>query len=85
MTAARSGEVLGAKWSEVDWDRRVWIVPREHMKAGAGHAVPLSDRAVELLSVLAEARLNEYLFPGQAGDGRLCELIAVDGPAPDGA
>ena len=72
LTAARSGEVLGARWSEVDWERKVWTVPRERMKAGAGHEVPLSAAAVELLLVLAQTRLNEHLFPGQAGDGRLC-------------
>jgi integrase len=72
LTAARAGEVLGAKWSEVDWDRKVWTVPPERMKAATGHSVPLSDDAVELLSVLAETRLNEYIFPGQSADGRLC-------------
>ena len=49
LTAARSGEVRGATWSEVDLDAAVWVVPGERMKAGRDHRVPLSDRAIEIL------------------------------------
>jgi len=65
LTAARSGEVYGARWSEVDLDRKVWTVPADRMKAGAEHRVPLSDRAVAILSKLNEERLSEYVFAGQ--------------------
>ena len=53
LTACRSGEVRGARWDEIDLDRRLWTVPAERMKAKTAHRVPLSGRCVELL---AEAR-----------------------------
>src|SRR4029453_7795168 len=61
LTAARPGEVLGARWSEIEGD--VWTVPGERMKTGRPHRVPLSKRAVELLADLP--REGEYVFPGR--------------------
>ncbi|MDI1363349.1 MAG: integrase arm-type DNA-binding domain-containing protein [bacterium] len=49
LTAARTGEVLGADWSEIDLERKVWTVPASRMKAGREHRVPLSDAALEIL------------------------------------
>lgn len=49
LTAARSGEALGATWGEVDRERRLWTVPASRMKAGAEHVVPLSQAALDLL------------------------------------
>jgi integrase-like protein/Arm domain-containing DNA-binding protein len=49
LTAARTNEALGAKWSEVDLDARVWTIPAERMKAGREHRVPLADRAIEII------------------------------------
>ncbi|MGA9322302.1 MAG: integrase arm-type DNA-binding domain-containing protein, partial [Xanthobacteraceae bacterium] len=49
LTAARSGEVFGARWEEIDLQGKVWIVPAERMKAGNEHRVPLSDRALAVL------------------------------------
>ena len=45
LTAARTGEVIGARWSEIDMQTAVWTVPAERMKAGRDHRVPLSDAA----------------------------------------
>ncbi len=53
LTAARSGEVRGAVWSEVDLEAATWTVPAERMKAGKEHRVPLVPRAVEILRGLA--------------------------------
>jgi integrase len=66
LTAARTAEVLGAAWPEIDLADRVWTVPAGRMKGGKEHRVPLSDRAVE---ILREARTagGKYVFPGQAG------------------
>lgn len=65
LTAARSGEVRNAVWSEFDLDAAVWTVPAERMKAKREHRVPLSPRAVEILT---EARGfsdgSELVFPG---------------------
>jgi integrase len=52
LTAARSGEVVGAKWDEIDLDAGVWTIPAEKMKAGKEHQVPLSERALEILRSL---------------------------------
>jgi integrase len=48
-TAARSGEVLGARWNEIDLEAKVWTVPATRMKAGREHRVPLSTRALAIL------------------------------------
>jgi integrase len=65
LTAARSGEVLGARWSEIDSAAKVWTVPAERMKAGREHRVPLCERALAILERLSEARTGELVFPGQ--------------------
>jgi len=65
LTAARSGEVLGATWSEFDLEARLWTVPASRMKAGREHRVPLSDRATAILKRLFEARISDFVFPGQ--------------------
>ena len=49
LTAARSGEARGARWSEIDLDAPTWIIPASRMKAGVEHRVPLSDAALEAL------------------------------------
>jgi integrase len=70
LTAARSGEVIGATWSEVDLDKAVWSVPAERMKAGKEHRVPLSSRAVEILE--QTKRLGgKHLFPGAQSASQL--------------
>jgi integrase len=65
LTAARSGEVLGAKWPEFDISRAVWTVPASRMKAGREHRVPLSQRALKILKILEEARESDVVFPSQ--------------------
>src|SRR5262249_38526514 len=67
LTAARTGEVVSARWDEIDLDRRVWIIPGERMKAGREHRVPLSEPAVALLQVLWDTRKSEYVFTGIVG------------------
>ena len=62
LTAARSGEVLGARWDEIDLQRKVWTVPAERMKAGKEHRVPLSDRALAILKELHRARRQTSCF-----------------------
>jgi integrase len=64
LTAARSNEVLGALWEEIDVDARVWTIPAGRMKAGVEHRVPLSARAVEIVEKQAAIRSNEFIFPG---------------------
>ena len=66
LTAARSGEVLGAVWEEIDFEKRMWAVPAVRMKAGREHRVPLSSRAIELLTETKKLE-SPFLFPGQRG------------------
>ena len=66
LTAARTGEVVAAKWDEVDFDAQVWIVPAARMKAGKEHRVPLSIRALAILHLMKSAKQNDYIFPGHS-------------------
>lgn len=65
LTAARSGEVLGAEWSEFDLDKAVWTVPARRMKAGKEHRVPLVAHAVAILAKMKALEAGKYVFPGQ--------------------
>jgi integrase len=66
LTAARSGEVLGARWSEIDLDKKIWTVPANRMKPGRVHRVPLSARAVSILKHLAKLKTGDFIFPGHS-------------------
>lgn len=63
LTAARTGEVRGAKWSEIDMAAKVWTVPADRMKAGKEHRVPLSEAAVALLESLPRMAGTDLVFP----------------------
>ncbi|MEY8688753.1 MAG: tyrosine-type recombinase/integrase [Leptothrix sp. (in: b-proteobacteria)] len=67
LTAARSGEVRGATWAEVDTDAKVWTIPAARMKAGKEHRVPLSDVALALLKALPRIAGTDVVFPGTKG------------------
>jgi integrase len=77
LTAARSGEVLGAKWDEIDFQAQLWTVPAERMKAGKQHRVPLSNRAMGVLKELHGARASEFAFPGLK-TGRQLSSMALE-------
>lgn len=64
LTAARTGEVLGATWAEIDLDTMVWTVPAERMKSGREHRVPLSDRALAIVLAARDMTVSEFVFPG---------------------
>lgn len=69
LTAARSGEVLGATWREIDMKSAVWTVPDVRMKAGREHRVPLSPAALDILRAVAPLRPKDDdgsapVFPG---------------------
>ncbi len=73
LTAARSGEVRGMTWSEVDWDNAIWIVPAERMKAKLLHRVPLSARAVEILRGQQDMH-EELVFPSPRDQVELSDM-----------
>lgn len=74
LTASRTGETLGAKWDEIDLDAKLWTIPKERMKSMKEHVVPLTERTVEILTALADIRINDYVFPGQKKDKPLSNL-----------
>jgi len=75
MTAARSGEVRGALWQEIDLDAGLWIIPADRMKAGKEHRVPLTGPAIDLIKALDRFGDSPYVFPavrgGQLSDAAL--------------
>jgi integrase len=74
LTAARTNEIIGATWAEMNAGAGLWTVPPERMKAGREHRVPLVVRAVAILTDLAEVAKPEsvdWVFPGDCEDGSL--------------
>jgi integrase len=65
LTAARSGEVFFADFSEIEGD--IWIVPAERMKRGRAHEVPLSKRALEIIEQMRAQRSGDFVFSGRDG------------------
>lgn len=77
LTAARSGEVRGATWSEIHNGSKVWTVPAMRMKGGRDHRVPLSDRAMAILDEvrpLTDGRDDAFIFPGMRNDAQLSDM-----------
>lgn len=90
LTAARSGEVRGMTWAEVDLDTKEWTVRAERMKAAREHTVPLSDRAVAILKRAQDLKPagTEFVFPGgkltaPMSDVALSKALRVAGVAAD--
>ncbi|HJM90901.1 MAG: integrase arm-type DNA-binding domain-containing protein [Alphaproteobacteria bacterium] len=81
LTAARSGEVRGATWSEFDLDDRVWLVPAKRMKGGRAHRVPLSGRAMDILDRMGTFRCTTgskaYVFEGQKPGRPLSDMALM--------
>lgn len=66
LTGVRKSEFIDATWSEVDFDKGVWTIPASRMKAGKAHAVPLSERALDILTALRSCfGASHYLHPGR--------------------
>jgi integrase len=64
LTVARTGEVIGAKWDEINLSTKVWTVPGERMKAGKEHRVPPSDAALTILDKMGAVRQGDFVFAG---------------------
>jgi integrase len=80
LSACRSGEVLGARWSEVDLQKNEWVIPAERMKAKKEHRVPVTPRMREVLLAMQDHRADEeqdgYVFPG-ANEGKPLSNMAL--------
>ena len=87
LTATRSGEVRGARWSEIDMDAAIWTIPATRMKANREHRVPLSTRALEVLREAAAHRdTSGLVFPSKTGRtmsdttlSKLCKENGIEG------
>jgi integrase len=64
LTAVRTGEALGATWGEISVEERVWIIPKERMKSGREHRIPLVKRVIELLEEVRPLD-GTFVFPGR--------------------
>jgi integrase len=72
LVAARTNEVLGARWGEIDWNERTWTVPAARAKTKRNHVVPLSTGALAVLRGMEPLRgsADGFIFPGQKGAGQ---------------
>jgi len=80
LTAARTSEVLFAKWPEVDLEAKAWTVPAERMKMKIEHRVPLSGRCIEILKIARETSSGEFVFTGRSAPrplSNMCFLMAL--------
>ncbi|MGB3500180.1 MAG: integrase arm-type DNA-binding domain-containing protein [Mesorhizobium sp.] len=77
LTAARTGEVIGALWPEIDLDGGMWVIPKDRMKAGKEHRVPLSGRAIEILKALPREEENPYVFIGDRKGKQLSSMAML--------
>lgn len=73
LTVARSGEIRGATWAEIDLKAKLWTIPAQRMKAGKEHRVPLTSQAVALLQALPRDLGSPYVFPAVRG-GMLSDM-----------
>ena len=78
LTAARTGEVIGATWDEVDVEGKTWVVPAGRIKAGKEHRVPLSPAALAILTEVHQLKAKDdgYVFPG-GKEGRPLSNMAL--------
>ena len=77
LTAARTGEVIGAKWGEIDFKAKAWTVPPERMKAKKEHRAPLCDRAIRILDELHQVRQGDFIFPGRRESSSLSNMAML--------
>jgi integrase len=64
LTAARTGEVIGARWDEFDLEAHTWTIPLSRTKTGREHRVPLSTAAVAVIEEMRKVAQNDFVFPG---------------------
>ncbi|GLS41570.1 phage integrase [Mesorhizobium tianshanense] len=77
LTATRTGEVVGARWPEIDIENALWTIPADRMKAGKEHRVPLSDRALEILKSLPREKDNDSVFIGDKAGKPLSNMALL--------
>ncbi len=77
LTAASTGEVIGARWDEINVAERLWIVPADRMKAGKEHRAPLSDAALAIVEKMAAIRQGDHVFPGSKAERPISNMAML--------
>ncbi len=78
LTAARTNEVLEARWSEIDLEQAAWTVPRSRMKAGREHRVPLAPLCIELLGLAKVLSAgSDFVFPGRSNEKPMSNMVLL--------
>jgi integrase len=77
LTAARTGEIIGARWSEIDRAGKVWNKPASRMKAGREHRVPLSASALDILDQIGQGKVGAFVFSGGRPDCPLSNMAML--------
>jgi integrase len=74
LTAARTGEVIGATWDEIDFADKAWTIPADRTKSDKEHHVPISPNAIEVLEGMRDVRQSDYIFPGNRAKSPLSNM-----------
>ncbi len=77
FTACRTGDAIGAVWSEIDFDKAIWTIPAIRMKMAREHMIPLVPHVVELLSCLDRTEASQFLFPGTLSKKHLSNMAML--------
>jgi len=78
LTAARTNEVIGLRWPEIDFGAATWTIPAQRMKMDKEHRVPLSEPAIELLRGSYTEAHNDHVFIGQQAGRRLGDRVLAE-------
>ena len=74
LTGTRTSEVINAEWSEIDFDKKLWTIPKIRMKAGKEHRIPLVERCIEILTTVKPFSQERFVFPGGKIDKPLSNM-----------
>ena len=77
LCAVRTSETIGAKWTEIDLDRKIWKIPANRIKAGKEHRVPLTPRALAIFQAL-NVQSDGFVFPGQKSGKPLSNMAMLE-------
>ena len=78
QTGARTGEAIGAKWSEINLAERLWTIPADRMKAGKEYRNPLAGRVIEILKDMQKIRESDFVFPGGKAGRPLSNMAMLE-------
>lgn len=78
LTAARTGEIIGARWNEIDLKAGIWTIPASRMKTSTEHRVPLCSRAIEIIGAMESIKQNDFVFPGQKEARSLTNMAMLE-------